>query len=79
MTPLRHIASTMTMVAPKGFEGHHATLEFAVIGPCCVSRWEPSATELVMLNAGGSVELWVMGGQPAVMLQAVPHVGEEVA
>lgn len=38
----------------------------------CVSRWEPTPSELAILNAGGSVELWVQGPQPPVMLQAAP-------
>lgn len=39
----------------------------------CVSRWEPTPDELETLIAGGSVELWVMGCQPPVMLIARPH------
>lgn len=48
------------------------TLHVRVEAGCCVSRWEPTPDELVALNAGGSVELWVVGGQPVVALRAVP-------
>jgi hypothetical protein len=80
MTPLRHIAATLNMRAPKGVVGPHIELQVAFIDGSFVSRWEPSPAELAMLNAGGSVELWVLGHQPPVMLQAVPHVdiGESV-
>lgn len=48
------------------------------IDDCCVSRWEPTPDELAVLNAGGSVELWVIGGQPAVALQVAARVeGDE--
>jgi hypothetical protein len=42
-----------------------------------VSRWEPTPEELAILNAGGSVELWVMGGQPPVALQVARHEDEQ--
>ena len=45
-------------------------------GDCYVSRWERTPDELALLNAGGSVELQVLAGQPPVALNAVPHCGE---
>src|SRR6185312_6765932 len=63
MIPLRIVGATHVMIAPRGMEGE-------VRG--CVSRWEPTPDELAILNAGGSVELWVMGQQPPVALRAVP-------
>jgi hypothetical protein len=57
------------MTAPPGSQGIR-DLHVAVVDGCCVSRWEPTPDELTLLNAGGSVELWVLGGQPPVMLLA---------
>jgi hypothetical protein len=42
-----------------------------LVGPCLVSRWEPTPAELQLLVEGGSVELWVHGQQPPVALIAV--------
>lgn len=39
--------------------------------PAVVSFWKPTAEELAMLNAGGSVALWVLG-------QSMPPVSVEV-
>ena len=36
------------------------------------SAWEPTAEELATLNAGGSVVLCILGGQPPVMIYATP-------
>ena len=36
----------------------------------CQSAWEPTPRELAILNAGGSVILSIIGGQPPVMLGA---------
>ncbi|RFP19180.1 hypothetical protein [Duganella sp. BJB475] len=41
--------------------------------PAVVSYWKPTAEELAMLNAGGSVALWVCGdSMPPVSLQVDP-------
>lgn len=40
------------------------TAEFAI------SRWQPSWEDLQILNNGGSVEVAVAGGQPAIALAA---------
>jgi hypothetical protein len=39
--------------------------------PAVVSFWKPTAEELAMLNAGGTVALWVLG-------QTMPPVSVEV-
>lgn len=44
-----------------------------VDGNCCESAWEPSPEELAILNAGGSIVLRVVGGQPPVWLTAEPQ------
>lgn len=73
MIPLRIEGATHIMKAPPGQEDTVRDLHVAVIDGCSVSRWEPTPDELATLNAGGSVELWVMGGQPPVMLTVRPH------
>ena len=72
MIPLRHENATHVMTAPAGCP-EVRDLHVAVIDGCCVSRWEPTPAELAILNAGGSVELWVMGQQPPVMLSVAAH------
>lgn len=70
MIPLRIEGATALFSGPpgSGITGLHV-LETQ---GCCVSRWEPTPQELATLNKGGSVELWVMGGQPPVMLAVSP-------
>lgn len=72
MIPLRIENATVIMRGPAGTDVRD--LHVAVIDGCCVSRWEPTPDELATLQAGGSVELWVMGQQPPVMLTVQPHV-----
>lgn len=74
MIPLKMAGATVKMVAPEGADDVR-TLYVSVIDGCCVSRWEPTPDELAVLNAGGSVELWVQGGQPPVALQVAPYAG----
>lgn len=41
--------------------------------PAIVSFWKPTAEELAMLNAGGSVALWVLGHtMPPVSMEVEP-------
>lgn len=69
MIPLRiHGAN----VIYRGDGAEVRDLHVRVVEGHCVSRWEPTPDELAILNAGGSVELWIIGRQPPVMLQAVP-------
>ena len=75
--PLRIEGATMIMRAPPGQEGEVRDLHVAVIDGCCVSRWEPTPGELEILNRGGSVELWVMSGQPPVMLVAKERASDD--
>ena len=74
MVPLRIAGADRIMVAPPSQDGEVRDLHIKIIDGCSVSRWEPTPGELELLNAGGSVELWVQGGQPPVMLLAQPHV-----
>jgi hypothetical protein len=72
--PLRIEGATLCMKAPPGKEAEVRDLHVAVIDGCYVSRWEPTPNELEILNRGGSVELWVIGGQPPVSLVAKEHI-----
>lgn len=72
MIPLRIEGASVVMKAPPG-DDKVRDLHVAVIDGCYVSRWEPTPGELKILADGGSVELWVMGSQPPVMLVAKPH------
>lgn len=78
MIPLRHEKASVVMKASPE-QPEVRDLHVALIDSCCVSRWEPTPAELAMLNDGGSVELWVMGGQPPVLLRAVPHAADGAA
>jgi hypothetical protein len=73
MLPLRMQGATIIMKVPRGQEDDVRDLHVAEIDGCSVSRWEPTPAELDTLNAGGSVELWVMGRQPPVFLTVKPH------
>ena len=42
------------------------------VGGCFVSRWEPTPEELNILSSGGSVEVWVQGGQPPIYIGVAP-------
>ncbi len=77
MIPLRIKDATHVFKAPPGQEGEVRDLHVKVVDGCCVSRWEPTPRELEILNNGGSVELWVIGGQPPVFLQAVDSEVQE--
>ena len=41
------------------------------------SAWEPTPAELAALNAGGSIILGVVGGQPPVMLSVEAPPAED--
>lgn len=73
MIPLKIEGATICMKAPPGMEGEVRDLHVARIDGAYVSAWEPTPGELEMLNAGGSVVLWIIGGQPPVLLTVKPH------
>jgi len=82
MIPRRISGFTHALVAPTGWneatDGNCCTLHVRMVQEgghvAAQSAWEPTPEELAMLNAGGSVILSVVGGQPPVMLsvEAVP-------
>jgi len=75
--PLRIAGANCVMKAAHGQEDTVRDLHVIITDGCCVSRWEPTPDELAKLNAGGSVELWVLGRQPPVFLGVADHVGTE--
>jgi hypothetical protein len=79
MIALRIRGATTRFAAPPGMDNCR-DLWVRVENGCCVSAWEPTPDELATLNAGGSVELWVVGMQPPVALMVRHHIengGEE--
>ena len=77
MIPKRHPDTTRYLGAPANWEpetdGHCAHLSVADVDGMMLSRWEPTPDELVILNAGGSIELAVVGiAHPPVSLIAIP-------
>lgn len=77
MIPKRISGATLYMGAPKDWQlekdGNCAHLAVRVVeGNIFQSAWEPTPEELAMLNAGGSMVLSVVGGQPPVMLSVEP-------
>jgi hypothetical protein len=73
---MRIAGATHYLGAPEGWQpdrdGECAHLAVRVAGNVWESAWEPTPDELAMLNAGGSVLLSVVGGQPPVMLGVQP-------
>jgi hypothetical protein len=80
MIPLRPEGANAVMRAPPG-QDEVLDLHVIVIEQDgrdhYISRWEPTPGELALLNAGGSVELWCMNGQPPVCLGVRPHADTE--
>lgn len=72
MIPIRIEGANVLFKAPEGLP-EVKPLFVRMEGGVCFSRWEPTPDELELLNAGGSVELAVIGHQPPVSLIAVPH------
>lgn len=69
MNHIKHDACNDVLGAPPGEEAHcdalhiqRATTEYGgIIVPCVVSYWQPNAAELVVLNAGGGIQLCIIG------------------
>lgn len=80
MIPRRISGHTHALAAPAGWnearDGNCATLHVRMIrdgdSVLAQSAWEPTPAELAALNAGGSVILNVVGGQPPVMITVEP-------
>lgn len=79
MIPRRIPGATRYLGAPKGWDPNehgdccHLSIADIVLPPglnAMRSRWEPTPAELEILNAGGSIELTVLGHlHPPVWLE----------
>jgi hypothetical protein len=74
LIPLRIAGATHIMRAPADCPGVR-DLHVILYGGISYSRWEPTPAELAILNAGGSVEMRVLGGQPPAHLLVAERVG----
>lgn len=72
MLPLRIKDANRVMTAPDSHPDVRP-LHVRFVDGCSVSRWEPTMAEVQIIVEGGSVELWIIGQQPAVAIKAVPH------
>lgn len=73
MIARRIMDATHRLAAPKGWDtaNHGKCIDLSVRAEpdgVFASAWEPTPDELELLNAGGSVVLRVVGGQPPVAL-----------
>lgn len=74
MTPVPFPEANVNYLPPHNWPDTFGECEGLPVkreGGVCVSRWVLSARELGKLNAGGCIELTVVGGQPAVSLGVV--------
>jgi hypothetical protein len=86
LIPKRISGATNYLGAPKGWhpetDGDCCHLAVRMVNEAGIqiaeSAWEPTPDELAALNAGGSVVLRVVGGQPPVMLYVEPAQEENV-
>lgn len=80
MIPRRITNANVTFTAPSDWDektqGKCVPLSARVSatpeGRIVEAAWEPTPEELAALNAGGSVVLQIIGGQPPVWIYAVP-------
>lgn len=70
MIPLRILGYNAVMRGPDGVHDLYVIAEDDGYTKSFTSRWEPTPAELAILNAGGSVELSVLHGQPPVKITA---------
>ena len=76
MRPTQHPSNNGVLGAPAGWDQEQLPCSALAITrtdwdgvPAVVSFWKPSPEELAVLNAGGSVSLWIAGqGMPPVGL-----------
>lgn len=76
MRYIQHPSNNHVLGAPQGWDQKElpcgalpVTITTEEGRPVMVSFWKPDAEELAVLNAGGSVSLWVHGvGHPVVAM-----------
>ncbi|MBY0238474.1 MAG: hypothetical protein K2X55_04095 [Burkholderiaceae bacterium] len=81
MQKIQHPSNNAVLGAPAGWDQGHVPCSALPITrtevdgmPTVVSFWRPTAEELAVLNAGGSVALWVAGtSMPPVMVEVDPQ------
>lgn len=81
MRPTQHPSNTRVLGAPAGWDQQQLECSALAITdvtvdeqPAVVSFWQPSTEELAILNAGGTIALWVFGrDMPPVALHAEPR------
>lgn len=86
MTPITIKGATRHLLPRQGWKDTPdracVGLHVRVTGDTYQSAWQPSAEDLEILNGGGSILLWVVGGQPPVSLSveaAADHAGAWVS
>lgn len=80
MQRIQHPSNNDVLGAPAGWDQKGLPVSALPITrsdvngmPAVASFWKPSAAELAVLNAGGSVSLWVLGQtMPPVALEVEP-------
>lgn len=80
MNPIQHPSNNAVLGAPAGWDQTELPVAALAITrtvvdgvPAVVSFWKPTAEDLALLNAGGSVALCVLGqSMPPVSLEAMP-------
>lgn len=80
MIPLRIEGATTRIAGKESLTSRGDRIlgiDVVVLDGVYVTRWEPTPDELAVLNAGGSVELQVLGHQPPVALTVAPHAGDD--
>jgi hypothetical protein len=72
MEPLKISGANQYFGPPSDWQDTYeracGNLHVRVVGSSCQSAWRPTPDELAVLNAGGSVILEILGGQPPVAL-----------
>lgn len=78
MQPIEHSTNNVKMLKPKDWDestqGPCLDLKATVLPNCLVSFWKPSPEELEVLNANGSIALFIHGQQmPPVWVDVVDN------
>lgn len=82
MNKMQHPSNNAVLGAPAGWDQEQLACSALPVtrtewdgAPAVVSFWKPTAEELAMLNAGGAVQLWIVGHtMPPVALAVEPAV-----
>lgn len=81
MNPIKHGSSNIMVSVPANWDDRGGKLRIPALPatrgkvsgfPVVVTYWEPTAEEIAILLAGGTVQLTCLGGQPACNISAIP-------